>query len=221
MSLTLGEAREAARWAKGLAYVLAQLGRQLHRVDEATSAAMAGLTDAIRNFEEAEGDPGERRMARLKRFAAKRVAGEIRDALNAGRRVDAFEIAVDDAAFGPFDEEVTPEQAVEGYVLGCTVEELHRDGEAGLLRREAYARLHRAVAQLPPEERRLLELHYWEDLPWSEVAQALGMPERTVGDHWLKLRVHLRKVLTTEDGVREAAPRGRVVPLSRPPGSRE
>ena len=42
------------------------------------------------------------------------------------------------------------------------------------------ARVHRAVAQLPPEQRAVIELAYWKELSQSEIADALGIPLGTV-----------------------------------------
>jgi RNA polymerase sigma-70 factor, ECF subfamily len=42
------------------------------------------------------------------------------------------------------------------------------------------ARVHRAVAQLPPEQRAVIELAYWKELSQSEIAEALGLPLGTV-----------------------------------------
>jgi RNA polymerase sigma-70 factor (ECF subfamily) len=42
------------------------------------------------------------------------------------------------------------------------------------------ARVHRAVAQLSPEQRAVIELAYWKELSQSEIAEALGLPLGTV-----------------------------------------
>ena len=42
------------------------------------------------------------------------------------------------------------------------------------------ARVHRAVAQLPPEQRAVIELAYWSGLSQSEIATALDLPLGTV-----------------------------------------
>lgn len=41
-------------------------------------------------------------------------------------------------------------------------------------------RVHRAVAQLPPEQRAVIELAYWKELSQSEIAAELGIPLGTV-----------------------------------------
>ena len=42
------------------------------------------------------------------------------------------------------------------------------------------ARVHRAVAQLSPEQRAVIELAYWKELSQSEIARELGLPLGTV-----------------------------------------
>lgn len=42
------------------------------------------------------------------------------------------------------------------------------------------ARVHRAVEQLSPEQRAVIELAYWRELSQSEIAAALGLPLGTV-----------------------------------------
>jgi RNA polymerase sigma factor (sigma-70 family) len=213
VSLTRHEITEAVHWAEGLAYVLARLGGQLHRVDDAVSAARGGLADAIGGFDETLGDPEVPPLVKLKTYAKRRVVGEILDALEAGRRSDAFELALDDG----LDDPEGPEEAVDGYVLACAAEELRCGGQAGLLRHEAHERLRAEIDRLPPEDRRLLELRFWEEQRWKGVARALGVAEPTARDHWRKLRDRLRTALLAHDADPPPAPGGRVVPLSRPP----
>jgi len=70
---------------------------------------------------------------------------------------------------------------IEGVLGGATWRE---QGEEGLLmHREHVAAtegLERARASLDPEEAAVVELHFWNDLPWSKVAAALGTSESTV-----------------------------------------
>jgi DNA-directed RNA polymerase specialized sigma subunit len=113
--LTPSDITQAIRWAKTLAYGLAWSGRQLHRVDDVVSAAMTALAGAIRRFDETRGDPLVPRFIRLKTYAGSHVVGEILDAIAAGRRTDAFELALDEAL--PDDglpDDATPEETVEG-----------------------------------------------------------------------------------------------------------
>jgi RNA polymerase sigma-70 factor, ECF subfamily len=55
--------------------------------------------------------------------------------------------------------------------------------------------LRRAVLALNGQERRLLVLHYWQDLPDSELALELGVAESTVRVRLHRLRRRLRDTL--------------------------
>ena len=54
----------------------------------------------------------------------------------------------------------------------------------------------RALAPLSPDERRLVELRYAEDLTQPAAAAALGVPEGTVKVRLHQLRARLRQTLT-------------------------
>jgi RNA polymerase sigma factor (sigma-70 family) len=84
--------------------------------------------------------------------------------------------------------------------LQCAGEDHRAHGEARLLRQEASEQLHEAVERLPPEDRRLVELRYFQGLEWKQVALELGLPERTVKDHDLKIRRRLRAHLEGRSG---------------------
>jgi predicted DNA-binding protein (UPF0251 family) len=57
-------------------------------------------------------------------------------------------------------------------------------GEEGLLMHQAHVAATEGVesarAGLDPDEAAVVELHFWNDLPWSKVAAALGASESTV-----------------------------------------
>lgn len=67
------------------------------------------------------------------------------------------------------------------------------DGDPG-----AAARLRKAIAELPPEQRAVIGLFYLEDLGVAEVATALNVPAGTVKTRLMHARRKLRTVLGGE-----------------------
>jgi RNA polymerase sigma-70 factor, ECF subfamily len=59
-------------------------------------------------------------------------------------------------------------------------------------------RVHRALAELPEHERRLIELAYWSGLSQSEIAEFLGMPLGTVKTRTRSALAHLADILEGE-----------------------
>ena len=60
-------------------------------------------------------------------------------------------------------------------------------------------RLREALAVLPPRDRALLVLRYWEDLPVDAIARALGMTDGAVRVALLRARRTLGALLTREE----------------------
>ena len=58
-----------------------------------------------------------------------------------------------------------------------------------------------ALAELPPEERDVLFLHVWADLPYEQIATALALPVGTVRSRLHRARGRLREALTREEAV--------------------
>jgi RNA polymerase sigma-70 factor (ECF subfamily) len=54
-----------------------------------------------------------------------------------------------------------------------------------------------AVASLPEEERDALLLYAWEELPYDEIADALGVPVGTVRSRLNRARTRIRELRTT------------------------
>jgi RNA polymerase sigma-70 factor (ECF subfamily) len=80
------------------------------------------------------------------------------------------------------------------------------DGAAAALdARELWPRVAEAISALPPGERDALLLHVWEDLPYEEVATALGVPVGTVRSRIHRARRRLRE-LTAASGEVRAVP---------------
>jgi RNA polymerase sigma-70 factor, ECF subfamily len=60
------------------------------------------------------------------------------------------------------------------------------------------ARMHRAVAQLSAEQRRVIELAYWKELSQSEIAEELGIPLGTVKTRTRRALSRLADILDAE-----------------------
>ena len=71
--------------------------------------------------------------------------------------------------------------------------ELHEDMLLDYIRQETISRLYRAIDELPPEMRELLELSFEQGLKNSEIAERLGIAEITVKKRKARLIVLLRR----------------------------
>ncbi len=60
------------------------------------------------------------------------------------------------------------------------------------------------IAELSPQQRAVVALHYLDDLPVAEVAQILGISEGTVKSHCSRGMEHLRRHLNHSDRARES-----------------
>ena len=72
--------------------------------------------------------------------------------------------------------------------------------EEVLLRREAQASIRRLVLQLPPVERALILLRYWEGASYREMAEALGLSESAVKSRLFRARRALAQAFLAEEG---------------------
>ncbi|MEB2346010.1 MAG: RNA polymerase sigma factor [Deltaproteobacteria bacterium] len=93
-------------------------------------------------------------------------------------------------------------------VVPTKVESLHRvadDGDADgrLLARDELRIVHRALDEMPGEQRELLELAVVEGLAYDEIARRLGVPEGTVKTRVSRARARLRRGLERR-GVEDA-----------------
>lgn len=101
--------------------------------------------------------------------------------------------AVRDLARRPSFVEVEPDMAVE------------RDGpELQLADRERRDRVRAALAELSPEHRAVVELTFYGDLHYREIATIVGCPENTVKTRMFHARKRLREVLEATAGSRES-----------------
>ncbi len=71
--------------------------------------------------------------------------------------------------------------------------------EAWLLQEEQYRRLYRLIGQLPPVERALIVLHYWEGLRYQELAEALNLTVSAVKSRLFRARKALWQAWLQEE----------------------
>ena len=64
-----------------------------------------------------------------------------------------------------------------------------------------WAELHDRIAQLPDEEREVMDLHWYHDLSQKEVATLIGVSERTVKRRWMAAKARLAARLGRPDPV--------------------
>ena len=202
MSPTREEIPGLVLWAGRIALALGTCSGKRYDDAELAGAALRGLRDALGKYDPSRG-------AAFKTYAGARIRGEVRDALKDMRTRAAREVQLEEGPDG--------DDPLSAFAVTCFAEEIGAGGEAGLLRRETYAALHRALGPLAPEEQRLIELRYWDGLTWKEVSAALGISEQAAWDLDRKLRAQLKAALLARDKDEAGRLGGRVVPLSRPP----
>ncbi|HET9495759.1 MAG TPA: sigma-70 family RNA polymerase sigma factor [Chloroflexia bacterium] len=81
--------------------------------------------------------------------------------------------------------------------------------EDSLLRKELFARLRDAVNALPARRREVVSLRYFAGLHNHEIAQVLGIDERTVGSTLSRALDELQALLSTSDTLGSKDPPGR------------
>ena len=69
--------------------------------------------------------------------------------------------------------------------------------------------LRRAFRWLDPEQRSLIVLHYYLDLPVAEVADALEMPVGTAKSRLFRARATLRAALDADERIDQSSLEGR------------
>ena len=73
------------------------------------------------------------------------------------------------------------------YELDAFVQDVELPQDVELLRR--------AIEKLPPAQREVIHLAFYEELPYSEIAQILGVPESTVKTRVFYAKKKLRQVI--------------------------
>jgi len=81
--------------------------------------------------------------------------------------------------------------------------------DPALARTDDWDRLRRALARLPPRQRTVLVLRYYEDMPDARIAQLMGCAPGTVRSQAARGLAALRPLLLEPEGVREGATRER------------
>jgi DNA-directed RNA polymerase specialized sigma24 family protein len=67
-----------------------------------------------------------------------------------------------------------------------------------LLKLEKYANLHRCLAMLAPDERKLIDAMFWQDMTDAQYAAQIGVPRRTVNYRRHCVLYKLRKFLVAQ-----------------------
>ncbi|MGE5676062.1 MAG: RNA polymerase sigma factor [Mycobacterium leprae] len=89
--------------------------------------------------------------------------------------------------------------------------------EEAAMREERRQQLQQAIAGLPPDYREVVMLHHFHNQSYTQIAERLGIPVRTVETRLYRARGLLRRVLSTGEGgdgsgmQRSAAAAGRVL----------
>lgn len=95
-------------------------------------------------------------------------------------------------------------------VGGRTAEPIDPGGpDRDLAAREMARVVGRALARLPPDQRTVIEMACYQELPYREVASALGCPVNTVKTRMFHARRKLRTLLPPQGGERREAERAR------------
>jgi RNA polymerase sigma factor (sigma-70 family) len=185
--------------ALGVARKLAARGGMQHFEDELGSVALSALAAALVGYDAGVGP--------VEPYAIAWVGGEVRKAIDKERK--RREVLYDDAEVPSANNPATQAEdlardVVDAFLSGAVGAELRTNGEAELLRREAWAVLRAEVERLDAEDRQLVALRYWseEEPTWREVGAALGLAEVTAKKRDARIRERLRDALVAWDRVR-------------------
>jgi RNA polymerase sigma factor (sigma-70 family) len=186
------------RWAIGVGRRVVLRRGMLRHAEEVARVSLLALSEALARYDASAGE--------LKPFAAMWIVGEVNKALDKERDRDEHEVPADDAGHHDVHPSLRGEELVDDIVDGIVSlyvdEELRTNGEARLLKREAHAALHRAIDLLEAEDRRLVELRYWEEQTWREVAEELRISETTAKERDVRIRAALLTQIIAWDRVR-------------------
>lgn len=155
-------------------------------VEDCEQAACQALLEARPGYDKARGP--------FSNYAWKRVAGAVTKLLR--REISLRRAGLDDAldeaeglrdASDPFgDEDDDAMGQLKGFcrlltfrrVMGDTRSALQAKPDDAVLRARVFQALKDALGELDEKEMRLLDLRYWEELTWEEIAKAMGMSDR-------------------------------------------
>jgi RNA polymerase sigma factor (sigma-70 family) len=186
------------RWAVGIGRRIVLRRGMLRHAGEIACVAVSALCEAL-----ARHDPS---VGELKPFAAMWIVGEVNGALDKEAERAAHEVPLDDLGHDELHPalrgEVLVDDIVDALLSLYVDEELRTNGEAKLIKREAHAALHRAIESFEADDRRLIELRYWEDRPWQQVAQELGIGETTARERDTRIRAALLERIVAWDRIR-------------------
>lgn len=90
---------------------------------------------------------------------------------------------------------------LDAFELDRIVPHLHYEdpAEGEKEREEMRVLLGRGIAQLPPAQREVVDLYYFEDFTYQEIADILHIPIGTVGIRLMRARAALKKLLPQQD----------------------
>jgi RNA polymerase sigma-70 factor (ECF subfamily) len=66
--------------------------------------------------------------------------------------------------------------------------------------RDMRAMLEKGLEKLPPKYREVLALYYFEEMPYKDIAEVLGVPQGTVGIRLKRAKASLKEVLAGNHG---------------------
>jgi RNA polymerase sigma factor for flagellar operon FliA len=193
--------------------------------DDYCQMGALGLVEAAQRFDPSHG-------VQFGSFASWRISGAILNGLTrsteqlqqAAERRRRVKSRVDELA-GPEDGAAPDDGSVEaalarisrlavGLAVGFMLEDTgmyqgdeasHRlDGYASIALRQWRGRLRAAVLSLPPQERDVLERHYFHQHPFHEIAEALGLTRGRISQIHTAALERLREVLAQDNAGFEA-----------------
>ncbi len=175
-------------WARRCARAIAVARRVPHLLDDLTSIAEDAVARARERYDPSRGS--------FEAYTSQRVVGAVVRAIQKERRYRKLVVAALDAMAEA--EAVSPsanplielEDLIEDW-MGRVV--LAAGAEEALLAAEQRAILRASIDALPEHDRRLIELRYFEELGWNEVAERMSISARTAKDHDRKIRERLSR----------------------------
>ena len=200
MTLSIAARDALLVWVRRFAQRLAASWRMTYWVDEAEHAANVALGKALLRY---DGDPAE-----VQAYAAPRVWRAVRRAMKVEKKRRAREVLLEDlharrrTMHGELVGEEIARAVVDDLFTAGVVEGVQTHGEAATFRREAYEALHAEIDRLKPRQRKLVELRYWGELTWKQVAREIGTGERRAQALDEEIREQLADAVLAWDRVR-------------------